>query len=135
MRLIGESPVSALNSNSLASECVRLLRDTDTELQGRGWLFNTEKDVEFSTNTMSNGFTTTTTINLNFHTTEHGSEILSVELNDYRTRIITTGSAPNEIRYLYDLDKKSYQKWQSGDYEGTVIYKRSLLDTPIKYRD
>ena len=44
MRLIGEPPVTALNQNSLASECVRLLRDTDTELQGRGWYFNTDDD-------------------------------------------------------------------------------------------
>ena len=44
MRLIGEPPVLALNSNSLASECVRLLRDTDMELQGRGWYFNTDED-------------------------------------------------------------------------------------------
>lgn len=46
MRFIGESPVTALNSNSLASECVRLLRDTDTELQGRGWYFNITKDTD-----------------------------------------------------------------------------------------
>lgn len=45
MRFIGEPPVTALNSNSLASEAVRLLRDTDLELQGRGWWFNTETDV------------------------------------------------------------------------------------------
>ena len=44
MRLIGEPPVAALNDNSLASECVRLLRDTDTDLQGRGWYFNTDAD-------------------------------------------------------------------------------------------
>ena len=44
MRLIGESPVAALNDHSLASEAVRLLRDTDTELQGRGWYFNTDED-------------------------------------------------------------------------------------------
>ena len=44
MRLIGEPPVLALNSNSLASECVRLMRDTDMELQGRGWYFNTDED-------------------------------------------------------------------------------------------
>jgi hypothetical protein len=43
MRFIGEPPVTALNDNSLASECVRLLRDTDTELQGRGWYFNIEE--------------------------------------------------------------------------------------------
>ena len=44
MRFIGEPPVTALNDNSLASECVRLLRDTDTELQGRGWYFNIDED-------------------------------------------------------------------------------------------
>ena len=47
MRLIGEPPiqgVDGLSSNSLASECVRLLRDTDTDLQGRGWYFNTDDD-------------------------------------------------------------------------------------------
>jgi len=43
MRFIGEPPVTALNDNSLASECVRLLRDTNTELQGRGWYFNIEE--------------------------------------------------------------------------------------------
>lgn len=46
MRLIGEPPVLALNDHSLASECVRLLRDTDMELQGRGWWFNTSKDED-----------------------------------------------------------------------------------------
>jgi len=46
MRFIGEPPVTAANSNSLTSETVRLLRDTSEELQGRGWWFNTEKDVE-----------------------------------------------------------------------------------------
>ena len=44
MRLIGEPPVLTLNSNSLASEGVRLMRDTDMELQGRGWYFNTDED-------------------------------------------------------------------------------------------
>ena len=59
MRFIGESPVSSLNSNSLASEAVRILRDTDTELQGRGWWFNTEEDVELNSTTIS--VTTSTT--------------------------------------------------------------------------
>ena len=44
MRFIGEPPVTALNDNSLASECVRLMRDTNTELQGRGWYFNIDED-------------------------------------------------------------------------------------------
>ena len=45
LRLLGEPSISALNDNSLASEAVLLMRDTATELQGRGWWFNTEKDV------------------------------------------------------------------------------------------
>lgn len=45
LRLMGEPPVSALNNNALSSETVRVLRDTSTELQSRGWWFNTEKDV------------------------------------------------------------------------------------------
>lgn len=67
MRFIGEPPVTALNSNALASECVRLLRDTDKELQGRGWWFNTETDVELNkanislTTTTTSPVTTTTT--------------------------------------------------------------------------
>ena len=44
MRFIGEPPVTALNDNSLASECVRLMRDTNIELQGRGWYFNIDED-------------------------------------------------------------------------------------------
>ena len=44
MRLIGEPPVLGTTENALASECIRLLRDTDTDLQGRGWYFNTDDD-------------------------------------------------------------------------------------------
>jgi hypothetical protein len=114
MRFIGETPVTALNSNSLASECVRLLRDTDTELQGRGWWFNTEKDVELTAN-VSGQLTVPT-------------DALSVELNDYATRIKTVGG----VRYLYDLKDKSYTSW-SGPVKATVIYERTLSDTPQKY--
>ena len=45
MRFIGE-PSSIYLNNSLMVEALRLLRDTAEELQGRGWWFNTEKDVE-----------------------------------------------------------------------------------------
>ena len=44
-RMIGEAPITALNGDSMASEAVRLLRKTSTEMQGRGWWFNTEEDV------------------------------------------------------------------------------------------
>jgi hypothetical protein len=115
MRFIGESPVTALNSNSLASECVRLLRDTDTELQGRGWWFNIEEDVEFTPSLVNN------TIMIPF-------TILSLEINTYNTRIITIAGS----RFLYDLSEKSYQTWIS-PVKGKAIYKRSLSDTPQKY--
>ena len=51
LRLIGEPSVSSLSTNSLSSEVVRYLRDTSTEMQGRGWWFNTEKDVELVSGT------------------------------------------------------------------------------------
>ena len=114
MRFIGEAPVTALNSNSLASECVRLLRDTDKELQGRGWWFNTETDVELTAN-VSGQLTVPT-------------DALSVELNDYATRIKTVAGA----RHLYDLKEKSYTSW-SGAVKAKVIYERTLIDTPQKY--
>jgi hypothetical protein len=117
MRFIGESPVTALNSNSLASECARLLRDTDTELQGRGWYFNIEEDVELTPSLVNN----TILIPLN---------MLSLEINTYNTRIITIVSS----RFLYDLSEKSYQTWIS-PVKGKAIYKRSLSDTPQKYRE
>lgn len=113
MRFIGEPPVTALNSNSLASECVRLLRDTDAELQGRGWWFNTEEDVEFSP---SNGIISIP------------SNILSLETNDYEARIQAFG---NDYR-LYDLNKKSDTSWSS-TIKAKVVYQRSLNDTPSKY--
>ncbi len=114
MRFIGERPVTSLNSNSLASECVRLLRDTDRELQGRGWWFNTEKDVELTAN--GSGQITVPT------------DALSVELNAYATRIKTVGG----VRYLYDLKEKSYTSW-SDTVKAKVIYQRLLKDTPSKY--
>ena len=114
MRFIGEPPASALNSNSLASECVRLLRDTDTELQGRGWWFNTETDVELTANGSGQILVPT--------------GALSVELNEYDTRIKTVGGTS----YIYDLKEKSHESW-SGTVKAKVIYQRDLIDTPTKY--
>jgi len=117
MRFIGEPPVTALNDNSLASECVRLLRDTDTELQGRGWWFNTEEDVELTPSPTHN-------------TIMIPPSMLSLEINNYDTRIITIISS----RFLYDLSKKSYQSWTSA-IKAKSILKRILSDTPQKYRE
>ena len=114
MRFIGEPPVSDVGDNSLASEAYRLFLDTNLELQGRGWWFNTEKDVEFTPD--SNG-------RLALVTT-----MLSVELNDYDTRVVEISGT----RYLYDLKEKSTTSW-SGTVKGTVIYKRELYDLPAKF--
>ena len=113
MRFIGEPPVTALNSDSLASECVRLMRDTDTELQGRGWWFNTEEDVELTPNGSGQIIINNT--------------MLSVEAYDYDTRMELGG-------YLYDLNKKSANNWTS-PIKAKVIYKRTLSYTPQKYRE
>jgi hypothetical protein len=51
MRFIGEPSANNLNKNSLMVEALRLLRDTNAELQGRGWWFNTETDVELTKET------------------------------------------------------------------------------------
>jgi hypothetical protein len=113
MRFIGEPPVTALNDNSLASETVRLLRDTDTELQGRGWWFNTEEDVELTPSGSGHIIINNT--------------MLSVEAYDYDTRMELGG-------YLYDLNKKSANNWTS-PIKAKVIYKRTLSYTPQKYRE
>jgi hypothetical protein len=113
MRFIGEPPVTALNDNSLASECVRLMRDTDTELQGRGWWFNIEEDVELTPNGSGQIIINNT--------------MLSVEAYDYDTRMEFGG-------YLYDLNKKSADNWTSS-IKAKVIYKRTLPYTPQKYRE
>tara|TARA_R110000824_G_scaffold153414_1_gene325080 strand:+ start:590 stop:2443 length:1854 start_codon:yes stop_codon:yes gene_type:complete len=114
MRFIGEPPIAALNSHSLASEAVRLMRDTHKELQGRGWWFNTEEGVEFSTDGSDRIVV--------------ADDTLSIEANEYSTRVKTVGAS----RYLYDLEKKSYQQWTS-TIKAKVIYNRSLDDTPDKY--
>ena len=121
MRLIGEPPVSSVGDNSLASEALRLLEDTDLELQGRGWWFNTEKDVEFTPQANTGRISIS---NL-------GGVILSVEANDYKTRFESVGS----LLYLYDLDKKSYTDWGTAPIKATVIYRRTLSELSYKYRE
>lgn len=116
LRLVGEPPVSSLNSNALANECLRLLMDTDKELQGRGWWFNTETEVEFTA-----------------HTT-HGhivipDDVLSVEVDGYDTRLKVDDVGDT---HLYNLKEKSTTSW-SGTIKAKVIYRRDLNDVPEKY--
>lgn len=114
MRLIGEPPVTALNSHSLASECVRFLRDTNTELQGRGWWFNIERDVEFTPDSQGR--------------VSIPSDVLYAEVNGVRSTTRNIGGT----RYLYDLKEKSHTSW-TGKVEARLIYERILDDVPQKF--
>ena len=114
-RMIGEAPITSLNGDSMASEAVRLLRKTSTEMQGRGWWFNTEYDVEFTADGTGRIATT---------------GMLTVELNDYDTRIKNVGGT----KYLYDYKTKSHTTF-SGTTKGKVIYERSLDDIPQKFQE
>jgi hypothetical protein len=113
MRFIGEPPVTALNDNSLASECVRLMRDTDTELQGRGWWFNTRKNMEFEPDEG--------VITVNY-------DVLSIEVDGIPTHISSYGSGYR----LFNRDTNSSTSWNS-TIKATVIYKNILKDVPTKY--
>ena len=115
MRFIGEPPVATLDAHSLASEAVRLLRDTDTELQGRGWWFNTETDVEL------------TVVN---HVIELSADILYVEVDGVATFI----KELQGVRYLYDIKKKSHTAWPS-KVQAKIIYQRDIVDLPDKFQE
>lgn len=201
MRFIGEPSANNLRKNSLMVTALRLLRDTSEELQGRGWWFNTEKDVElpevtefivsgdggqwdgiYAYNATNGRYERTNGNNLHYFSktdtndtntvgtwvlaSEHPAgvydetfdsnigtgaypdpalfevgtlvvehrvvipvDVLSVEANDYDTRIKTV----NGVRYLYDLEKKSYEHWAPAPVKCTVIYNRALTDVPIKF--
>lgn len=124
MRLIGESPVSAFNTNSLASECIRLLRDTNQELQGRGWWFNTFKDVELVPS--SGGY-----IDLTYTPDDSGlnsqmGKVLSAEVDGVPTFL------QRNQEWLYNKDKQSFNSWTS-PVKATLIIQQSLSIVPDKY--
>jgi hypothetical protein len=116
LRLIGEPTTTSVSSNALNMATLQLMRDVDRELQGRGWWFNTEKDVEI---TPVNG-----TIVLD-------GAMLSAEANDYDTRLDVNSDG---AFILYDLNKKSSTSWTS-PVKVTAIYKRSLPVVPDKYEE
>ena len=115
LRLIGEPPVDELGDNSLASECFRLLNDTDKELQGRGWWFNTETEVELP---------------VAGNTIQLGTDVLYVEVEGVATFIKQVGGVP----YLYDIKKKSHTLWSSA-VKAKVIYQRAAADLPHKFQE
>jgi hypothetical protein len=113
LRLIGEPTSANSSSNSLARIALETFRATHTELQGRGWWFNTEMDVELPV--VANGIPIP-------------AAVLSVEANDYDTLIKTVGG----VRYLYDLKTKSTTSW-TGTVKAKIIYERPVEDVPQKY--
>ena len=115
MSLIGEAPVTALNTNAMASEAVRHLRRANDEVQARGWWFNTETDVEV--NPISSRIAWL-------------SSWLNIEINN----IPTTKQKVGSNYYVRNLETKSYQDW-SGTQKATIIYKRDLEETPQKFQE
>jgi len=113
LRFIGEPPVSTLGDNALASETARLLRDTDKELQGRGWWFNTRKNVEFEP---YQGI-----ISIE-------DDVLGIEVDGIPTHISRYGAGYR----LFNRDTNSTTDWNS-TIKATVIYKNGLNDVPTKY--
>jgi hypothetical protein len=113
LRFIGEPPIITLGDNALASETARLLRDTDAELQGRGWWFNTRKNVEFEPYQGVISFE---------------DNVLSIEVDGIPTHISRYGSGYR----LFNRDTNSTTSWTS-TIKATVIYKKSLSDVPTKY--
>jgi hypothetical protein len=113
LRLIGEPTSANSSSNSLARIALETFRATHTELQGRGWWFNTEMDVELPA--VANSIPIP-------------ADVLSVEANDYDTLIKTVGG----VRYLYDLKTKSTTSW-TGTVKAKIIYERPVEDVPQKY--
>jgi hypothetical protein len=113
LRFIGEPPIITLGDNALASETARLLRDTDAELQGRGWWFNTYKNEEFEPD---GGI-----ISLE-------DNVISIEVDGIPTHMSRYGAGYR----LFNRDANSTTSWTS-TIKATVIYKKSLSDVPTKY--
>ena len=114
MRLIGEPPVNDIGANSLASVTYRLLDEVDEDLQGRGWYFNTDHDVELSP--LSNG------------TIELDDRILSVEVDDIPTYIKEVVVGDN---LLIRRDGKTF----TSTVKATTITQEIIASTPKKYRE
>jgi len=115
LRYIGEEQVTNTNESSLASEAYELMLKTNTELQSRGWWFNTETDVDVVPNNSLISYL---------------SDWLSIELNDVPTTKQKVGNA----FYLRNLDTKKYNEWE-GTQKATIIYSRDLDETPQKFQE
>ncbi len=146
LRLIGEPPVKEFHENALAIETYNLIRKTDIELQGRGWFFNTEKDILLGTDIAE--------INLNDHVATTSSVykkkyikvddtdfnkggvtdyVLSFKANNYETQLRRLGSDVT-YRVLYNTKTREIYDWfPSKGVEGTAIVHKELATCPQKY--
>ena len=113
LELIGELPVADCGDNLLATKAKKLLEKTDTELQARGWWFNTEIDVE---------------VNPISSLIAWLPSWLNIEING----VPTTKQKAGANNYVRNLETKKYNDW-SGTQKATIIYKRELDETPQKY--
>jgi hypothetical protein len=118
LRLIGESPVSNTNENALASETIRLYADTNKELQGRGWYFNT-KEYTTEEPDETNGSITIPSTFLDIHPVDPNSPKLS--LYPY----------VNGSQRLYNED--DWTTVFTKAVKLNIIYSQSLQQVPQKY--
>lgn len=141
LRLIGEPPVTEFHENALAIETFNLMKRTDTELQSRGWDFNTETDVYLGSdlariNKNDHVSTTSSVYKKAYIQIVDSDNILSFEANDYATRLQRL--AP-DLTYKVLLNTKTREIYDwfntSKGVKGTAIVKRDLSDVPQKYKE
>ena len=141
LRLIGEPPVNDFHTNALAIETFNLMRKTDTELQARGWDFNTERDIYLGTdfariNTNDHVSTTSSVYKKAYIQIVDSDNILSFEANDYKTRMQRL-TPDVTYKVLFNTETREIYDWfdTSKGVKGTAIVQRDLTDVPQKYKE
>ena len=148
LRLIGEPPAKEFHENALAIETYNLIRKTDIELQGRGWFFNTEKDILLGTdigvvNPNDNLNTSDSKYKKSFIQVDDSDfnkggvydYVLSFEANDYKTQLRRLGS-DDSYRVLYNTKTREIYDWFPSDgVKGTAIVHKELSTCPQKYKE
>jgi hypothetical protein len=141
LRLIGEPPVNDFHTNALAIETFNLMRKTDTELQARGWDFNTEQNVFLGSdlariNKNDHVSTTSSVYKKAYIQVVDSDNILSFEANDYKTRLQRL--LPDvTYKVLLNTETREIYDWfnTSKGVKGTAIVQRDLTDVPQKYKE
>ena len=146
LRLIGEPPVKEFHENALAIETFNILRKTDLELQGRGWFFNTEKDILLGTDigeiNLNDNLNTSdpnykkSFIQVNYGDFNKGGNpdtVLSFKANNYEAQLRRL-HIDHPYRVLYNTKtRETYDWFPSKGVEGTAIVHKELATCPQKY--